>query len=231
MVRRPPPTYARAVNEQGDNEQRDKVTLEFDHAPGWLWRHVAGLHEVQKVVVVGITGPVGSGKSTLAQRLARESVSPPLVLTTDDYLPDYDRVAPLDRDLPEHADIERLARDLALLRAGRPAQIPVWSFHTHRREGHRDVQPAPLVICEGIHALHGHALPHLDVRVFVEAPREIRWARWEAIERQGQRGFGVEKAREHFNSIAEPSFSARAAEYARSAGVIVRNHAAPSEGT
>src|SRR5206468_995088 len=49
-------------------------------------------------VVIGITGPVGAGKSALARLLSA------CVVTTDDYLPDYDKVEFHERDLPEKAD-------------------------------------------------------------------------------------------------------------------------------
>jgi uridine kinase len=100
----------------------------------------------------------------------------------------------------------------------------VWSFHTHRREGVRELTPTAVVICEGIHALHATPCEHLDVTVFVDAPRAVRWARWEAIERRGQRGMGVEAARVHFDTIAEPSFHRGADEFRRAAHVVVQNH-------
>lgn len=179
----------------------------------------------QEVVVVGITGPVGSGKSTLARLLAEQGhPPPPLVLSTDDYLPDYDLLDPLHRDLPEHADLDRLSRDLSILKSGSPTHVPTWSFHSHRREGEREVSPASLIICEGIHALHARARIHMDLLVYVDAPRDVRWARWEAIERQGERGFGVEKARVHFDTIAEPTFGRVSKGYMACAHAIVRNH-------
>src|ERR1041384_7368915 len=77
---------------------------------------------------------------------------------------------------------------LAALRAGLEADIPVWSFQTHRRDGSRRIAPAPLIILEGIHALHDTIAHHLDLRIFVDAPRDTRWRRWERVERSGQRG-------------------------------------------
>lgn len=153
------------------------------------------------VVIVGITGPVGAGKTTLARALSS------CILSTDHYLPDYERVAYEERDLPESADLPRLAADLEMLRANRAASIPRWSFHTHRREGYEVIEPAPLVVCEGIHALHGLVRPHLDVKVFVEAKRDTRWARWEAIELAGQRGMGGR--RRGTSSIMSPSRRSR----------------------
>ena len=170
--------------------------------------------------VVGITGRVGSGKSTLA-RAIRDLAGGGLVLTTDDYLPDYDRVPFEHRDDPAHAALDELAQHLQHLREQGAAEIPSWSFHTHRREGTRRVEAAGLVICEGIHALHPMVAGVLDLRVFVHASPETRWARWEAIELAGERGWGVEKAREHFDRVAEPTFERHEPAYRAAADLIV----------
>jgi uridine kinase len=168
-------------------------------------------------VVVGITGPPGAGKSLLARRLSA------CIVATDDYLPDYDQVAPHHRDLPEAADLVRLAADVAALRRGEPAQVPVWSFHTHRRESYRRQEPHARIVCEGLHALHERVLPSIDLRVYVEASSAVRWSRVEARERAGERGWGVEAAREFFHSVAEPTYARLAPVYRARADVIVLN--------
>lgn len=169
--------------------------------------------------VVGVTGPVGSGKSTLARMLSD------CIIATDDYLPDYDKVQMHERDLPEFADLPRLVSDLAALRAGRPAEIPIWSFHSHSREGYRTVHPPEggLVICEGIHALHHRVRHAFDVRVFIEAPSSTRLARWIAIAESGQRGWGPEETRQFFHNVAEPTFARLAPDYRGAAHIIVVN--------
>lgn len=198
--------------------------IPFQDAPAWIWERARQLLLAQPVVLVGITGAVGSGKSTLAARLAHLAGAPShIIIPTDHYLPDYASVEPLHRDRPEHADLPRLSRDLGQLKAGVRASIPRWSFHSHRREGEYDVAPAPLVICEGIHALHAAAREHMDLRLFVDAPADVRWKRWEVIERRGERGFGVDRALAHFNTVAEPTFAQYEAEYRAAAHALVRN--------
>jgi uridine kinase len=184
-------------------------------------REILTLLGPDRPAIVGIGGPVASGKTTLAAGLAGSQDAG--VISTDSYLPDYDAIPDLERDLPERAELALLASHLAELRAGREADIPIWSFHSHRREGARRVAPAPLIIVEGIHALHELVAPHLDVRVFVDAPREVRWRRWEVLETSGHRGMGVERAREHFQKIAEPTFERYAATYRASAHLIIVN--------
>lgn len=183
-------------------------------------RQLAADRRSAEHAIVAITGPVGAGKSTLAGRVGD------LVIATDDYLPDYDIVPEHQRDLPEFADLPRLVADLRELRVGRYAEIPTWSFHSHKREGYRRLDPpaAPgLIAVEGIHALHDRVLPATDLRVFVDAPRDIRWSRVEARELSGARGWGVEVAREFFANVAEPTFARLAPLYRLAADVVVVN--------
>jgi uridine kinase len=100
--------------------------------------------------------------------------------------------------------------------------------------------PARLIVVEGIHAFHepgaldasnpraasAPALASLiDLRAFVEAPAEVRWARWERIEASGERGWGVEVARAFFHEVAEPTFARFAEAYRSRADVVVVNDA------
>lgn len=167
--------------------------------------------------VVGVTGPVGAGKSTLASRLSA------CIIATDHYLPDYDTTPQHERDLPERSDLARLLADLRSLRAGRPTAIPQWSFHTHSRIGELTVSPAELIVVEGLHALHETHAGALDVRVYVDAPPDVRLARWENLARTGERGWGVEETREFFVRVAEPTFHERSGGYRDAAHVVVVN--------
>ncbi len=173
------------------------------------------------VSIIAVSGPVGAGKSTLARQLSEH------VISTDDFLPDYDKVEFHERDLPEMADLELLADILRRLRAGEAVDVPRWSFQEHRRVGVRTlaVSPGSTLVVEGLHALHKRVVCHIDVGVFVEASRDSRWARWERLEQAGERGWGVELAREHFDRVAEPTFARYAEAYRQRADVIVRNDA------
>lgn len=199
---------------------RKRGELRWHDAHEHLAAAVDGLRKGgRSVVVVGITGPVGAGKSTLARRVS------PAVLATDDYLPDYEVVPYLERDDPRHADLRLLAENLSHLRVGTPAQVPVWSFFSHRRESLRMVEPAPVIVVEGIYALHAEVRAQLDVAVFVDAPAGLRLDRLEARERAGERGWPIEHLREHFREVAEPWFERYADEYRRGADFVVVNGA------
>ncbi|MCE2882529.1 MAG: AAA family ATPase [Planctomycetaceae bacterium] len=165
--------------------------------------------------VVGVTGAVASGKSTLAQRLSA------CVVSTDHYLPDYDRTPEHLRDLPESSDLARLARDLAELRAGRATDIPRWTFEAHARVGEQRVEPAEIVVVEGLHALHELPRAHVDVAVFIDAPREVRWARAAERERAGDRPWPLEYLEHYFHTVAEPTYARHEAAYRAAAHVVV----------
>lgn len=198
------------------SDVRGKHVTTMDHAPALIRRMAERLCRAR--VVVGVTGPVGSGKSTLASRLSG------CVISTDHYLPDYERTPEHLRDLPERADLGRLLADLRSLNEHGRATIPQWSFRTHRREGSLDiVADGPLVVVEGLHALHAAHAEAINLRVFVDAPPQVRWARWEHLERTGARGWGVEYAREFFDRVAEPTFARFEAQYRSAADVVVMN--------
>ncbi len=183
--------------------------------------HVRSMHGgVTERVVIGITGPVGAGKSTLASQLSS------CVIATDHYFPNYDVTPEHLRDVPEYSDLPRLASDLAALRRGEDVTIPVWSFVSHSREGYQRVQGAPIVVCEGIHALHEIPRAHLDISIYVDAPSTVRWSRWEALELSGVRQLGVEQARAFFHEFAEPIFGRFAGGYKSAARFVVVNDGA-----
>lgn len=191
-------------------------------------RDESGRDATGRCAIVGVTGAVASGKSTLARRLedhvaARDRARSVLVLSTDHYLPDYDRTPEALRDLPESADLALLARNLADLREGRATRIPQWSFDVHARVGELHVEPADVVIVEGLHALHELPRAHVDVAVYVEASRDVRWARAVERERSGERPWPIEYLRHFFHTVAEPTYERHAAMYREAAHVIVRN--------
>lgn len=198
------------------DEARQPDRLDWKNAPSTL---LARLDASPGVVC--IAGPVGSGKTTLARRLA--AIADARIISTDDYLPDYDQTPEHLRDEPDSARLPELTAHLTELLAGRAAEIPVWSFHEHRCTGSRRVEPAPLLVVEGIHALHPAMDPVRAIGVLVQASARTRWGRWEAIESSGQRGWGVEKARAFFENVADPTFERHMHRYRARADFLVVN--------
>lgn len=119
------------------------------------------------LTLVGIGGRGAAGKTTLA-RLVPEAQ----VVATDAFW-DGGRF-----------DLERLRRDVLeplLLRQG--AQYEAWDWAAQQPAGRRSVEPLGIVVVEGVCALHRLLRAAYDVRVWVDAPREVRLAR--AVARDG----------------------------------------------
>lgn len=195
------------------------MTVPFPDAPSAVESQI---ETIGQPAVIGVTGPTGSGKTTLAG-LIRDRLQDAIVLSTDRYLPDYDQIPDEEVDDPEHAALDELAEHLNQLRSGTPAELPVWSFHSHSRTGSESINPAAVIILEGIFALHEKVCPGLDLAIFVEARPEVRWERVKARELSGARGWGVERSRVHFDNVADPTFLRWAQAYRDNADIIVTN--------
>jgi len=70
-----------------------------------------------------------------------------------------------------------LAQRLQELRQGRAVRKPVYDFATHSRTGHELFSPAKIILLDGIFALHGSLVKHLDVKLFVDCTQEQMLAR------------------------------------------------------
>ena len=128
-------------------------------------------------IFVGIGGRGGAGKSTLAARIEGAQV-----VSTDEF---WDGEG---FDLPRlHAEV------FAPLLAGRTAEYASWDWAAGRPGGVRRVQPAGIVVVEGVCALHRMFRDDYDVRVWVEAPYETRLARGVARDGEAARATWVEQ--------------------------------------
>ena len=167
-------------------------------------------------LIIGIAGGSGSGKTTVAQRVrsdlqasapAREQV---VIIEHDAYYRDrpdisYEERCKLNFDHPDSLETELLVEHLRSLRRGEAANVPVYDFKTHRRAAEtRRVQPAPVVIVEGILVFADEGLrKELDVRVYVDTDADIRAFR--RIRRDiEQRGRTFESVREQYYKTVRP---------------------------
>ncbi|HSN28889.1 MAG TPA: zeta toxin family protein, partial [Kofleriaceae bacterium] len=112
---------------------------------------------MSRPLIVGIAGGTGSGKTTVAHKLA--AAMPPdrcVSIEHDAYYYDQSHLPPDERanvnyDHPGSLESSLLAEHLRQLRAGRAIDVPLYDFATHsRRKETRHVEPAPVVIVEGI---------------------------------------------------------------------------------
>ena len=127
------------------------------------------------MLIVGIAGGTGSGKTTVVRRLIE--MLPPgevVILPQDSYYKDNSHITIEERqkinfDHPDAVEFTLLMSHLAEMRAGRPIEMPVYSYLTCLRSKETiPVQPAEVVVVEGILVLVDPGLRSmLDIIVFV----------------------------------------------------------------
>lgn len=135
-------------------------------------------------VVLGIAGGSGSGKSWLAKRVAQAFYGKTAMLCHDWWYRDNGHLSPdevlqLNVDHPESLETDLMCRHLDRLLAGETIAAPTYDYATHARLSEtRRVEPAPLVIIDGILILADAALrERMTVSVFIDVPDDIRLAR------------------------------------------------------
>ncbi|UPT74592.1 MAG: uridine kinase [Elusimicrobiota bacterium] len=135
-------------------------------------------------VVLGIAGGSGSGKSWLAKAVAEAFAGDSTTVCHDWYyrhnggLSD-EEAGKLNFDHPRSLETSLMCMQLDKLAAGKAIDAPTYDYATHSRLPQtRRVEPAPLIIIDGILVLADKALrERMDLSVFIEVPDDIRLLR------------------------------------------------------
>jgi len=144
--------------------------------------------------LIAMTGGSGSGKSTVAEALLETCAGNGAVIFNEDgYYWPMSHYGPADTDEQRQAIIARvnyddpisketslMARQLADLKAGRTIEQPIYDYDCHDRKTDetRQIEPASIIILEGIHALSVPELkPLIDLSIYVDTPDDLRLAR------------------------------------------------------
>lgn len=135
-------------------------------------------------ICVGIGGGSGSGKTWLATYLQSHLGAKCVVVSQDWYYRDNSRLTieqsrKLNFDHPRAIETPLLESQLKHLLQGRPIRAPRYDYATHARlKRTRLVEPAPIVILEGLLVLHEKRLrEHMDYSVYVDVPDDVRLVR------------------------------------------------------
>lgn len=136
-------------------------------------------------LVLGVAGGSGSGKSTVVRRVIERMPGIPVrLLHHDSYyrdLPDLslEERAKINYDHPDSLETSLLVTHLEALLRGEAVDVPTYDFAKHRRkEETRRVEPAPVLIVDGILVLAEPELRELmDIRVFVQTDADTRFIR------------------------------------------------------
>jgi len=175
--------------------------------------------------VIGVAGDSGSGKTTFSNAITSifgsDLVS---TITLDDYHL-YGReervrlgITPLN---PAANDLIRLSRDVALLKAGKPINKPVYSHKDGTIEREAVFNPTRFVILEGLHPFATQQLrEYLDYTIFVDPDNEVKYD-WKIRRDIDKRNYTPEKVLEEIE-IREPDYRAYVLPQRAYAGTVIK---------
>lgn len=152
---------------------------------------IKDLKKNKKLVLVGIDGPCASGKTTLAAKLA-EALEAQVIHTDDFFLPFEMKTSARLSQPGGNIHYERFCRETANgIESGKPFEYGVYRCSEGRIAEKKTVVPEGIIIIEGSYSLHPSMGVDYDLRVFVEAPVEVRLER--ILERNGKEKLEVFK--------------------------------------
>ncbi|KAH8809063.1 uridine-cytidine kinase-like protein-like 1 [Xylogone sp. PMI_703] len=167
------------------------------------------------VSIIGIAGSSGSGKSTLSRAIV-SALSLPwvVILSMDSFYKTLDEENSklafrneYDFDSPDAIDFDVLVDRLRDLKAGKRAEIPIYSFAKHAREKETTSIYSPhVLILEGIFALYDpRVLELLDMRIFCEADADTCLSR-RILRDVEERGRDIEGCIKQWFAFVKPNF-------------------------
>jgi len=140
---------------------------------------------IEPPIVIGVAGGTGAGKTSVVESIRRRHADEAVaVLDLDSYYHDRSHLPAAERsrlnfDHPSAIDHELLLVHAQELRRGNSVEKPCYSFALHTRTPQTEhIDPAPILVIEGIHALYDARLRDLmDFKVFVHADPDVRFIR------------------------------------------------------
>ncbi len=186
------------------------------------------MKKLGKPLVIGIAGGTGSGKSTIARHIVAHFRDEQVGLIQHDsyyrdrpQLSDEERAA-VNYDHPDSLENSLLVAHIDELVAGRPVELPIYDFVSHRRQVQKtSMTPRPILIIEGILLFDdSRLLERFDVKLYVDTPADIRILR--RIRRDiDRRGRSFEDVRQQYYSTVRPMHEAFVEPSRRRADLII----------
>ncbi len=164
---------------------------------------------MKEVKVIGITGGSGSGKSTIVRKIAEVSESF-VSIAQDSYYKSASfvnnaNITAFNFDHPDAFDNDLLCQHIRDLKEGKAIEMPQYDFvhHCRRQESIR-IEPAPLVIVDGLMILYVPEIRELlDLKIYVDTPHDIRFIR--RLQRDIlERGRTVESVVKQYLEVVRP---------------------------
>ena len=163
------------------------------------------------MTIIGIAGGTGSGKTTVVKKISQ--VLPPhcaAVIPLDSYYNDTSDMTPEERkqinfDHPDAFDWKLLTEHIKKLKNGEAIEQPTYSYIESNRQAETiHVEPKPVIIIEGIMALHHKKLRDMmDLKIFVDTDDDVRLIR--NIRRDVvERGRTVDMVLDRYEKVLKP---------------------------
>ncbi|CAG8954762.1 hypothetical protein HYFRA_00004687 [Hymenoscyphus fraxineus] len=182
------------------------------------------------VCIIGIAGSSGSGKSTLSHAIVSQLNLPwVVILSMDSFYKTLDEESSrkafrneYDFDSPSAIDFDVLVERLRDLKAGRRAEIPIYSFAKHARQKETTSIYSPhVLILEGIFALYDQrVLELLDMKIFCEADADTCLSR-RILRDVAERGRDIEGCIKQWFAFVKPNFEQYVEPQRKVADIIV----------
>ncbi len=138
---------------------------------------IKDLNKDKMLVLIGIDGPCASGKTTLAAKLA-ETLKAQVIHADDFFLP-FEMKTPERLSQPGgNVHYERFKEEVTKgIESGKLFEYGVYRCSEGGIAEKKAVIPEGIIIVEGSYSLHPSAELGYDLRVFVEAPLDVRLSR------------------------------------------------------
>lgn len=180
-------------------------------------------------VIVGITGPSGAGKTFLLQKLSEEL--PSNLFTTmsfDNYykplsMQQRDAMGEINFDLPTGVDHILFQEHLQQLRSGKILRLKKYSFNKPSEEEYLTVNPAPIILMEGLFLFHFPLLKQqMQLKIYVDVPEEISYQR-RLLRDQIERGMTAPQIAYQWQNHVKPGLQQYLYPYKNEADLIITN--------
>jgi phosphoribulokinase len=137
------------------------------------------IKKLKAPIIVGIAGDSGSGKTTFSSGI-RKLLGTQIVQTVE--MDGYHKEnreeraksgrSPLE---PEANRFDLIKEHLEKLKNNQAVDVPIYNHETGLFDTTRHLEPSPVIIYEGLHALYPDFRKYVDFSIYVDPSRSIKW--------------------------------------------------------